>query len=313
MPMDPELISAVAEGLKSGVESYRSERDRLDKKERDRADDEYRRQLLKFQMAQAGYDGETGERSEIAELKKRKLEAEAMAAESELRPRGLLRNEKGMLVYDKAQDLKSQELQAKIESLKAEPQLKAQRSGLLAGGKQLPPSTVLKVSEGESMPALIGNLEKTISANKDAFGPVAGRLRSMNPYDERGQSIESQMTAAAQAVGKYMEGGVLRAEDVPKYLPNITDTPENAANKLKIVQSMLAEKQARDVNSLQQSGYDTSGFGKSQSPQLPSILGRGMLKPEAQAGAGLRPGTVEDGYEFLGGDPSDPKAWRRVK
>ncbi len=314
MPLDPELVAAVAEGLRSGVDSYRAERDRMDRKQRAQADDEFRRQQLKFQMAQAGYDGETGEKNEIADIKKQKMQAEAAEADARIRTRGLLRNQGGQLVYDPAQDLEKQRLEAQIQSLRAEPQLKAQRSGMLQGGRQLQANTVLKVSEGESMPALMAGLEGTIKKNVDAFGPVAGRLGAMNPYDDRSQAIEAQMTSAAQAVGKYMEGGVLRAEDVPKYrkmLPNQSDTPETALNKLKIVQSMLAEKQSRDVQSLSKSGYDVSGFEQQKSQGLPSVLG-GRLTPQPQQ-QGPRPGTVEGGYEFIGGDPADPKSWKRVQ
>ena len=46
------------------------------------------------------------------------------------------------------------------------------------------------------------------------------------------------MKAVAQQVGRAMEGGVLRAEDVPKYeaiLPKITDTREVALEKIKML------------------------------------------------------------------------------
>ena len=64
---------------------------------------------------------------------------------------------------------------------------------------------------------------------------IQGRLRAANPYDTEAQAFNSSMTAIAQEVGKAMEGGVLRQEDVKKYriiLPQIWDTPEVAQKKI---------------------------------------------------------------------------------
>jgi hypothetical protein len=33
----------------------------------------------------------------------------------------------------------------------------------------------------------------------------------------------------------------------------------------------------------------------------------------APVGSAPRPGMVQDGYEFLGGNPADPKSWRQVR
>lgn len=38
----------------------------------------------------------------------------------------------------------------------------------------------------------------------------------------------------------------------------------------------------------------------------------GQVKRAASAASGPKPGAVEDGYRFKGGDPSDPKAWEKV-
>ena len=66
------------------------------------------------------------------------------------------------------------------------------------------------------------------------MGPVMGRISSANKYDDDAQAWQAHIYAANQVVGKFLEGGVLRAEDVPKYanmLPNLNDTPDVARRK----------------------------------------------------------------------------------
>lgn len=181
---------------------------------------------------------------------------------------------------------------ASMERLKQEYGLKKDLEGLKAGargvsssqgGKPLAPNVIQGITEGASLPALLKDLESTIESKASVMGPVSGRLRTLNPYDESAQVFNSQMKATAQRVGKYLEGGVLRAEDVPKYaamLPQMTDTPSIAKQKLKNVDRMLLQKIHADVDALNKTGYDTSVFG--ELPTIPDLPG---LKKKAAVGA----------------------------
>lgn len=173
--------------------------------------------------------------------------------------------------------------QEKMAGLTAQQQerqamLKAVAEKAGQGAKQLPPDKVLLVNEGNSIPTMLKDISTTIDANPDAFGPVAGRLGSMNPYDEKAQAIQSQVRAASQAFGRYMEGGVLRKEDEVKYermFPQPSDTPETAKNKLAIVNKILVDKQRSNLEALQKSGYDIKGLSGTDlgEGQVPNILG----------------------------------------
>jgi len=146
------------------------------------------------------------------------------------------------------------------------------RNPVGGAGKQLSASDALKLAEGESMPSVMEDLATDIDTNKNVMGPVEGRKGALNPYNTQAQTFNAKMTATAQKIGKYMEGGVLRAEDVPKYramLPNITDTPEVAEAKRQQVQKMLADQQGLNVKSLRDSRYDTSAFDKKLAPEDP--------------------------------------------
>lgn len=161
--------------------------------------------------------------------------------------------------------------------------------------KRLPPDKVLNVNEGNVIPQQLSDVRKTLESNQDSFGPIMGRLNSLNPYDEKSATIDAQMRAAAQSFGKYMEGGVLRKEDEDKYrkmFPSLSDTPEIAKNKLAIVDRLLSSRQGSNVAALKTSGYDVSGVDQGLSvPDAPGILtlgkpgGSGLI-PEAHAGGG---------------------------
>ena len=193
------------------------------------------------------------------------------------------------------------------------------------GPKQLPADKVLIVSEGQRLPTMLEDIKATIGSNKDAFGPISGRLSSMNPYNERSSTMDAQLRAASQSFGRFMEGGVLRKEDEDKYrkmFPTLSDTPEVAANKLTIVDRLLKQKQAADVEALGASGYDTAAFGKTgRAPDAPSVLSKAQPKvsndliPSATAAdkPPIKQGAIEDGFVFMGGDPGDSKNWKRAK
>lgn len=142
--------------------------------------------------------------------------------------------------------------------------------------RELPADKVLLVNEGNSIPSMLKDINVTIGANKDDFGPVGGRLSSMNPYNEKSQTMNSQIGAASQAFGRYMEGGVLRKEDEDKYrkmFPNMSDTPEVAKNKLAVVSRLLSQKQNSNIAALREQGFDVSGIDKRLDvAEVPSVL-----------------------------------------
>lgn len=183
--------------------------------------------------------------------------------------------------------------------------------------RQLPPDKVLLVNEGNNIPTMLQDITQTLSSNKDIMGPVVGRLGALNPYNERAQTMDSQVRAASQAFGRYMEGGVLRKEDEDKYrkmFPNLSDTPELADNKLQVVNKILVDKQKSNIKALQDQGFDTAGLDKEFAPgKVPEIL-KGKkavntdLLPTAQAGASAITPDDLDALKFIQANPKDPNA-----
>lgn len=133
----------------------------------------------------------------------------------------------------------------------------------LAQGKQLTPDQINRISEGNQMPAVLQGLNDIIDKNSMIFGPVFGRITAANPYASQAQAIQAQLKRAMQSIGKYLEGGVLRAEDEKKYekmLPQLTDTPEVAKAKLTGIQDLLNSKQQQYLMDIQTGGYNASNF-----------------------------------------------------
>jgi len=176
-------------------------------------------------------------------------------------------------------------------------------------GKQLTENTIQELSAGQSVPRSMEHIYEIIDKNQDIFGPVYGRVNAANPYDDKSQTIRAKLKTEAQAIGKYLEGGVLRKEDEKKYeemLPKLSDTPELARNKAALVAQKIKEKFENDYKNLKASKYDVRAF--EQNPlkdlKIPSFL------PGSQ---GLQPGAIEDGHRFKGGNPADPNSWEVVR
>ena len=131
------------------------------------------------------------------------------------------------------------------------------------GSKQLSAGQANLLSEGAQLSFVLDPLYKILEDNESLFGPIRGRIGQANPYDTASQTIDDDLRRASQVIGKYMEGGVLRKEDEEKYrrmLPQLTDTPEVAQNKLDGVATLLAQKQQDYIDSYAKAGYDISKF-----------------------------------------------------
>ena len=192
---------------------------------------------------------------------------------------------------------------AQAQNAKLETSKKLKDAAQEAKGFKLAPDKVLQVQQGAQIPKMLQDVRATLESNKKLFGPAMGRLGSMNPYDTTSQTVNAQMSTAAQSIGRYMEGGVLRKEDEEKYrkmLPTLTDTPEVAANKLDLVEKMLSDKQNADVGALKSQGYDTQGFSQLPEGKLPKgLVKQGLTKKASSAPAPEKAKTViQNGHTY---------------
>jgi len=150
-------------------------------------------------------------------------------------------------------------------------------------GTRLPADKVVMLSDANFLPSLLDNLEITINDNLKLFGVISGRV----PFSEDRLKIDAQLRAAAQTVGRFMEGGVLRKEDEEKYyrmLPQLTDlNPNVALSKLQGVREMLALKYNGYLIDFANSGYNVSNFtpvnfGQNQEKSLKSPSDQSIIR-----------------------------------
>jgi hypothetical protein len=174
------------------------------------------------------------------------------------------------------------------------------------GGKTLSAEQTNNVSGSKQALQQINDLETTLNANGDAFGPVMGRLNALNPYDTASTTVNSQADIAAQTIGKYLEGGKLTDADyINKYkpmLPKTSDTPAAAANKLQLIRRMIANKQKSDLETMAEAGYNVENFGTPQAADpLPTVKREkgSDLVPSAMASDGPPKIKVVNGRTYV--------------
>ena len=246
----------------------------------------------------AGYTAPVSDAEKIEKLKEAIQKEQGGVADDLLQ---LQAQEDANKRFDMDQDYKE-----KLLDLQREKMANALKiAGVKAQNKnRLTPNVILKVNEGNAIPAMLDDVSKVIQGNIDLFDPIKGRANSWNPYNTRIQSVDSQIRAAAQAFGRFMEGGVLRKEDQEKYrkmFPNVGDTPEVASAKLQNVRRQLIQRQNSDLEALQSQGYDTTGLDKDFAiPGLPQST-LGSLAGTAAPGKI----TVTNGQETFQIDESD--------
>jgi hypothetical protein len=146
-----------------------------------------------------------------------------------------------------------------------------------AGGKDVSDAFLQSYEKSSSVLDRIADLQKSIG--ETGTGPIAGIIKSRNPYDTKAREIQTQLNALVPGLarGVYGEVGVLTDKDVELYsrtLPNLKDTP--AVNKailsatLRSVSNSIEKKlETQAAGGRDVSGYIDSYLGlKNQANQL---------------------------------------------
>lgn len=120
---------------------------------------------------------------------------------------------------------------------------------------------------------------------------------------------------AAQTIGRVLEGGKLSDQDVGRYeamLPGPEDSPDQARNKVISLKKKVVAQRNSQIQGLGSAGYDVSGFQLLPIDNIDTIIGKNQGTSGTAIAAPMpKQGHVEDGYVFQGGNPSDPKSWKK--
>jgi len=159
---------------------------------------------------------------------------------------------------------KNLERQLKIAQINASVAATEARSS--PKGTQLPSGQVVNLSDAKFLPGVLDELEQTINSNKGLIGFRNAKIFGVgvaNLSDDK-LKIQDDLQRAAQLVGKFMEGGVLRKEDEIKYanmLPKLSDKNASVSlDKLKGVREMLGLKYNNYLIDFAGNGYDVSSY-----------------------------------------------------
>lgn len=151
--------------------------------------------------------------------------------------------------------------------------------------------------------------------------PVVGKFVNSTPIDESRILME-------EAIGRLASGGAINSGEEARFrkmIPTAADSDETAARKqINLRKEMEAKLIAYGLKpgELSAIGYDQSALG--YGTESAAMDKRGLLPPREGGKGGLirsaqaappavRPGTEEQGYVFMGGDPADPKSWKRAR
>lgn len=206
--------------------------------------------------------------------------------EADLLSKGIEVGEGGLLGFTpeeqqrRALERRGQESQIRYRDALAQ---KSRGKSGTSGGKELKATEISRFQEGNAIPQMLGSIQNLIDEKSEMFGPVIGRLGSMNPYAKEAQSADAELRAVSQMFGRYMEGGVLRKEDEEKYrrmFPQLSDTPDVAKEKLSIVDRLLKQRQQSLIDALSEAGYDTQSLRMNPESMGPTegLLQDGLLE-----------------------------------
>jgi hypothetical protein len=179
---------------------------------------------------------------------------------------------------------------AQDEHLRRQDQIEIAKLGKEKTGRPLAAEQTDRLAGYDASFGTVSDLRQAIQSQSDSFGPVAGRLASLNPYNTRGQATSALFKKAAQTLGKALEGGKLTDADYAKYekmLPTMADTPAVAMQKLDQLEQMVAARRNADLDNFARAGLSVDGF---QPTQL--AADRGASKE--RAGGGIIPEAKAD-------------------
>ena len=336
--MDEGLLGGLAEGIQSGLSSYKDARKmKMDAEaQAKQAALQQRQMALSEAKDQMEFDPtsnkyQLSEQGRIDKLNKEKLS-------------GLEKNylptydEKGSVTGRTLLPTEPKKLspleEAQLRKTNAEIAKLSSETGSGRKGKTLPGGEITTVAEANSIVDQLSNFDKTLQKSdvaggglgmsfKRGVGGLIGAATGEDPIANKVNSLEAEQKILSQTVGRYLEGGKLSDSDAERYrkmLPQVSDTAEVRSQKIDVLQNLIAQRQAALAKGYGEAGYDISGISLANVPKREKKKddsgGKGLIET-ANASAPLptvpKLGEVVNGFSYIGGDPANPKSWTKQK
>ena len=174
--------------------------------------------------------------------------------------------------------------------------------------KDLPPAVNTAIIENNKALDKIDRALGETQKNPNAFGlknyvPDAILQRT----DPQGVPARAVVADIGSMVIHDRSGAAVTAAEFPRlrpFVPQATDSPDVVAKKLQNFRTELA--------SIQKDMAMTYSREQGYKPNPAQVRNMDKPQPAAAAPAAPKPGTVDGGYLFRGGDPSRPENWSKV-
>lgn len=144
------------------------------------------------------------------------------------------------------------------------------------GQKKIPIGMLGSIKEGARLPGLLKSVNALMPKMKDDFGPIEGRARMLNPYDDDAQEFKTQTNLLSETLTKYLQGSRPSDYDAKRYqklVPRLSDKYSVAVKKYRLLDQAFRYEQRVTYELLKGQGYDTKGMPVPQDAKDP-ITGR---------------------------------------
>jgi hypothetical protein len=139
-----------------------------------------------------------------------------------------------------------------------------------AKGRNVTSGDAGRLTEFDSALSDASVIDEMLADNPEGTGWVPGTVvntpgwvTQFTGLGEQEKARQATIDRVKQAIGKTLEGGVLRKEDEVKYtkiLPTMSDQPEIALAKMRGLRAALEGKRSDFMANLEDAGYDVSRF-----------------------------------------------------
>ena len=138
-------------------------------------------------------------------------------------------------------------------------------------------------------------------------------VKGGNRYSLIGDNdFTSALDRAAESFGRMQSGGAINKDEEARFINMIRALGDDRSRTYSKVAEARREADSR---------FETLGFSASEVPEIVKSrksLETAVAAAKQKGGAGEavaapmpKQGHIEDGYEFIGGNPSDPKSWKK--
>jgi len=136
---------------------------------------------------------------------------------------------------------------------------------------------------------------------------------ALNILDESGVPTRAAIADLGSLVIHDRSGAAVTAAEFPRlapFIPRATDDPATVQKKLQMFVSNYRAAVDEASEFYRASGYTVPELGNRAPAAQTGGAGTGQM---AAPPSGPRPGAIQDGYRFKGGDPSQAVNWEQVK